>query len=486
MRDHNLSRSFLVLTLSVVATATSAMCQGGYNERGPLGVFAQGLSLKDTRNNRPAAIARKPAGDRLPLSFGTVPFTDEPVYSADLLIPGGVLDIDAMSTGNDILPIVYREVDTGEGTVETYVIEPRQGLFGWASIAFGYGALDSSSGVINDRQQVVGSVTADIFSYWFADSVGLPQDLVGKVMFEAGREHMRLPAEMDVMALDTYMPVIKDSGGLPGAWIQRTDNWYFSITPESANDIRTAWCACQQYFTFTEADKVTAATVFRVEWDGVAWSRIAPEFLPAQTNIPAEANIDALAYDEATDRFVFSLQYGPFAEGHSQFQVGSTTRPPLDLYGPNPDRPGEHATIEELLGTVGDVTMLCGLDPQAHAVPPDGALSPWMGMATSGPLSPLRRLTASVERFLAPNGEHSLMVMASALPPVPGTLTWSLRVGGVEITLPFAHLGDSWSDIRELPLRTVVTGHLPMELQATFESAAGSLIVDSWVIEMHL
>ncbi|WP_145201408.1 hypothetical protein [Planctomycetes bacterium Poly30] len=214
------------------------------------------------------------------------PFTltaTDPIYSTGVLFPGSnPPTIDAMSTGNDVIPAA-----NSVGT-------PAVGLanFNWLALAVTVknGGTGKNPSILWQEQGKYGSRTgASVLSYYFDGSIGINPRLVDKTVLEASRNHLGYASTSsnDINAMDYGIGLMTcNEGPNLDPLIYTTNEFFFSVTREWANSNSTVAFARHPGTTAAPSLPPHAGTIYRLEWNenatatAGAWS--APEeFVPA-------------------------------------------------------------------------------------------------------------------------------------------------------------------------------------------------------------
>jgi hypothetical protein len=182
-------------------------------------------------DNSMSTIHRKPPG--LPAQMGTFAGTGGngvPEFRADLIatslgLAPSALQIDAMSTGNDLLPMVYEVLSSSSSSSYSVQVNSPQG---WAVLYFSVASTPGGT---------TPPVGADIMGLYFGNPAfpsryrnGLFHELV-----RADYAGIALPPTAGIAAMDFGMGLIQANGGRKDAGlIEVVDKLYFSLTPSSA------------------------------------------------------------------------------------------------------------------------------------------------------------------------------------------------------------------------------------------------------------
>ncbi|MEO0479654.1 MAG: hypothetical protein AAF196_09260 [Planctomycetota bacterium] len=495
----------------ILVLHSQLVAQGGV--RDPFATLEQGFILEGQ-----SAVLYKPPGDKVvaPGEFGSVYTNPEtPVFQAGLVFGSDHLDfirMDAMSTGNDFVPLVERGVINGE---IFYAIEPGVPSSGasWASIIMsvdeqaGEDAAAASTLGLRHSQYSEGS-GAELFNYWFAGNTTLPAELDDRAYFVAGSEHLGYDSAQNITALDTFMPLVvsaneKQSVGalVPGALGEVV--WYFSIDQASADYIHGEWSDApgspkHQFEPGFELSKVTAATIFSTTWDrqNRIWEPITVFRTPDQLGVMDGAEVDGLGVSlrNLDDLVLFSLlpeqsqepNPGPGMPAFTNSQIfvgGNDSYSTLLIDGPDSQRPQDRIGLRN----TSNIDALCGLDPE-------GVLSPWVATPSTTSM-PLGRFGLSAQRYVHASGDIYIQMHATGLPTATsGTLTFFAQAiindvpAGLRVLRRVRLSGQSEIE-RRLPLNIVGNGG-EGRIYAVFKPSGGGaglgLGAASWELAFDL
>jgi len=348
-------KPFSLLLLSLAAAAPTQV--GTEFERGPFAAMAHDLSLR--QQTGAMVLVRKPVGDAsAPPALPSQPLEDEPDFRPQTLFGPALpyVDVDAMSTGNDLLPIhpVTGDLDPG-----------RNG--GWMALTFSVtsGTVDTAEGVVRQRSLRPERAGADLFGYFLRDSnadpasLGIPIELIDKVFLQQGNEHIGIAStqqnQADMDAHDAYMPWLA-IGPLPEdlGFVRTRTDFFFSVTPASA-----ALLESQRGGTLANwlpASTMRPGDVYRLTWNNGQWSTPSVFRTAVELVDNPDADVDALAID----LFV--------AGGLGQAVLFSTVGDPVQLRLQPPNGPVREARTPigpiRLIDT-GDVDAVCSYDPES-------------------------------------------------------------------------------------------------------------------------
>jgi hypothetical protein len=240
-------------------------------------------------------------------------------YDLEDLFPslqvGNLPEIDAMSTGNDVIP-----------RANQYGAPIMNGS--WMALAISVENQENGDnpGILtNQYAQFGGDTGASIFSYYFEGSSGITPALVNSEILEASRTHLGYHAnsKTDVSAIDHGIGLITyDVAQLAGLPIANDVQFYFSVTPTWASANATLNFAFSQsgVGTGTPTETPDAGVVYLITRAGSAWSqpvvfRTVSEMqwalwpaVPGQTTPtgPHAFDIDMLAVDPVEGTIIFS------------------------------------------------------------------------------------------------------------------------------------------------------------------------------------
>lgn len=298
------------------------------------------------------------------------------------------LQIDGMSTGNDLLPLVF---DAAQQTFQ--IQQDAAPALDWAAIFLALQADGSNDG-------------ADVVGYYFANP-GFPQVLrntfypeILRDEYETGSVPSPAVSGADVAALDAGMGIIESNDGMrePGV-IERFHELYFSLTPASASALGAVIGAN----TPVPCD---GATIFRATYNlatGDVWG--VDVFLRGnQLGLEEGADVDALAvgYSLSPPPSVLPPLY-PVATGSTGVRVLFSTvsgTEQLLMYATPNGAPGINGPVvrplrndggNPILGVIGTLTGnvkgVCTKDPETGAraasfgIPSRDILAPDLGLS---------------------------------------------------------------------------------------------------------
>lgn len=282
------------------------------------------------------------------------------------------LQFDGMSTGNDLLPLVFHW-STNVASQEFRIHQPPAPAPDWAAIFL---ALESDGQ--NDGADVVG--------YYFSNP-GFPQYLrntfypeILRAEYETGSVPSPAASGAQVAALDAAMGIIETTGGArePGI-IERFHELYFSLTPSSALALGAAIGANSP----TPCD---GATIFRATYDLGNGAVLGVDVFLRGSDLELDSgdDVDALAvgYSIAPPPSVTAPLY-PLVAGQSsvrvlfstvsgaeQLMVYATPNGAPGISGPvvRPLRNGGGNPLVGPAGTLsGNVKGVCAKDPETGA-----------------------------------------------------------------------------------------------------------------------
>jgi hypothetical protein len=349
-----------ILVFWTVAALASARAQNP-PVRGPFSAFPQAVSLPLPGEQ----LLIKASGD----GFDAVPYVavppGKPDFRLESLFPSGtvrnVLDLDAISTGNDnvfLVPGQPGRINLGAGNV-------------WAAIHFSVSTDSIGDPGSTVRSRVGPGIGSDLFGFYVPGSLGIDPSLPGNVFVEQLFSDMNFQSGEDVDALDLMLPlIVQDDAGASSPFTvlfaPNQDKLYFSVTSASA----TAIDAVEPSF-FGNAP-ASGATLLRVVWQGTSWS--SPELVktPSELDLPDAADIDALSVNTyAGGALIFSIAPPPsgspplYSNSNQELNAAELyvllplpqTLTTLKLPNGDPVRPALHLRTDD------NVDGLCSSDP---------------------------------------------------------------------------------------------------------------------------
>lgn len=433
--------------------------------RGPFAAIAHGLSLANQAGAN--SVLFKTVGDQTSApAVPPVPIAGAPNFAMTTLFGGqaSYFDLDAMSTGNDLIPV------NEEG-----MIVPDENN-GWVAITFSVttATTDVAGTIVNLRSQMPQpSHGADLFGYFLLDSntdpstLGVPAELVGRAFLQQGVEHSAIatPAEMD--GHDAFMPyvaagVIPDDLGL----LRTVDRFFFSVTQLSAtaiNQARTPGSVLANWFP----QPVSAATVYGMHWTSSGWS--APYVLRSASSLDLdpEEDIDALAVDYTNEDGIVVL-----------FSTTTTTRPQLLLALPNSGGSEARTPIGPVkLVAEGDVDAICTYDPESGE-----GFNPYIAFpyAVAG-FSPKIGLSAAGDGLA-----YQVIASGWSGPKTAGAMSLYMLVGGIWYPLVTSQQRSTTDHSMQFSftLPSPPPAGAMVDLLAVFEPEFNGLHQPSWMVRL--
>ncbi|MEZ5964873.1 MAG: hypothetical protein R3F56_13590 [Planctomycetota bacterium] len=272
-----------ILVCAYLGTTLAAQTANVLDE--PRGAFQAIPHFLCTDSASIPMVAQKAFGDHptnfppfAPIQFGG----DAPDFSMTAMFGASAqsVEIDAMSSGNDMIPL--------NGSDE---LDPHGG-HGWVAIMYSVAEGAACAGTIIDaRRALPRGVGGDLYGYFLdgsntAPPNGVPASLVGNIVLEQGSEHMGLPADVELQAFDPYLPYIAAGVG-PGALMPNCDILYFSVTQASAAALtgRPGW-----------PPSVHGADILSIGWNATAHTWGAPQVFRSHVDLQLwNEDVDALA-----------------------------------------------------------------------------------------------------------------------------------------------------------------------------------------------
>jgi hypothetical protein len=464
----------------------------------PLSGLAHGLIIDTPPNG--TMVKGKPTGDRPLQDLPIAPNNSAPIYSISALLGNSTLapqfKMDSMSTGNDNIPVVSQSLND-----EHWIVDPSTGG-GWAAIAVSvaevYEATDDPNSAFARRIQDAGPFGrgSDIFSYWFSGNIGLPADLIDTAFFEFGAVNMSLPTSSHVTGLDTYMPAVIDTQGDGTNLVPVTSKWYFTLSQSTVSAIQNNWTTWGSLFSQlphpsvfrpdlrpVSSSEIGQNYVYMAEWTG-SWSKIYKVFTPAELGLVGTDAIDAIAFFDVPNkrnRIVMSLTLNSpsslTSSGHSEQVLvgGPLLQSNSGPGGHKPLRTIDGQTIPSKIGFTNDteIDSVCTYDPDVLAI---AAFCKWMAMPELGQQP--AAIGSSAARFRASNTEDGLLLQATDLPNVSGSVMWEVSVGPRTVSVTRQKTGPRMQTFLRIPTTTTDT----IIIKTTFLNS--QMVVHGWELKL--
>jgi len=383
-----------------------------------MAAFPQAISLP----GQGGGIFLKVPGDQSTAPFELPPGITTPDYSVQSMFPQTspidgrslhtLIDIDAMSTGNDKIPVnASNEVD------------PTM-LASWAAMTLSVtpGSVGEPESLIRARSTSPAGVAADAFSFFFEGAGNLiGPGLEGQTFLEQTAGHIGFdtstPVDMD--ACDYFLPlIIMNPTQQGGPFCSQFREFYFSLTQASAQEVN-------DWFPVLFGDALHGGDVLRLDWDAGAGQWFAPTvYRDAQqlglTPEPTQDDVNALMYDSQTNTLIFSTDNPTRARFLVQPNL-TTGHSTLMRLGGDPIPPG----IKIQGGD--DIDALCGFDPHA------GQYSFWLATPESTAL-PGQELGLSIARshdLFGPMPDRAWIIVSGfgSIRPADGVLEFKFWDG---------------------------------------------------------
>ena len=389
------SLAAFLLAAPVAAQISSQQASGIHSS------LAAGLSLdKATRppGTSEQTLLKAPLNQTsAPAEFSTLSLAGATDYSVTALFASlsGVasgIEIDAHSTGNDLMPpFAVRPVGSG--------CYPNLGNR-WMSISISVtndspGApngfiSDRHAGQIGDRDKP----GSDILSYYFADSQGIASSLVNRTLLEQAAETISYGGSgnlANIDALDWGMGVLSHAqASSPALLFPHRDRLYFSISADCVVDVNNR---CSHNFAYKGSAIVAAdaATIYESTWDGAGWAMPRVYRTPAQLGLSPNDDLDALAVNATNGVTVYSTQV---VSGRSQLLADNGDNPAFPSLAGNrtvfSDDDGPKVTKKiKVIDESDDIDAVCISDPEAGiygrylGTPVAGDAKAFMGLSTT-------------------------------------------------------------------------------------------------------
>ena len=350
-----------VVVISSDALAQLSVATRG---RGPFSAFSHLHSMEGAAGNDENLL--KPVGDQSTVPSAPVmpvnPDPNVPIWRLDAMFDASDLpniQIDAMSTGNDLL-----QIDPQTGQVDLSQIQA------WGALTYSVRANSTGQPGSWVRLRAASNngpgVGADVMSHIFESSVGVEPRLRGENFLEQRAEDMGHAASDEIDALDFFAPLLTMNGGTPGGVLfVNQDTFYFSVTSASAAALGGA---------FFNGGTPSGAYVMKMVWDPTLGKWGAPTVFrtPAQLGCdhPLTDEVDAIGYNSGQGALIFSTKVDANYPQRAQLEVSfGTLSPPMVITA----NPGEPLWTTLRITDTDDIDAICGIDPEA------GQLSSFLG-----------------------------------------------------------------------------------------------------------
>lgn len=394
--------------------------------------------------------------------------------------------IDAMSTGNDLIPGILVSVSPGVSAFRITQLGP----LGWSALFFSFrnGSLSPTSPEPMLRRFTNGGAGADLYS-WITPGSNVLGGFESAMFLDVASQRLGIPQSGEIAAMDIGMALMAQAKqSYVPVFAPHADDFYFSLTKASA-------AALTNQIPGIPSIHMSGATVFHVRWIAGAWSDIDVVVTPEElalaqstaTNTDQDPTndeeLDALAVDAQVSppRVIFSVQASP------------ANLPQLQYYRSGAGAGTGRGEVQDETGngiqvyTGGaDIDAICGIDPETILL-----LSPYLGTPFSYTPDPPFILSAT-HMVSTTSGAMTVVVDVNGPPPhgskldiqeAAGTLAVFYNVVGTAQWVLWGNLVP-WSgrgSVRSvLPVTVPVPG--PIQFQAAFIDAAGGLQVSSVVL----
>ncbi len=473
--------------------------------QGPASGLAAGLSLRSSMDR---TLVKAPGSQpsNPPKEWSRASFAVGPDYTYLAMFGALAVDveIDAMSTGSDIIP--NQDPSALSGT-------PNLSALGrWLGVVVSVkdGANGANAQSLIQRAKANGrSSGSDLFAYYFEESQGIHETLAGETLVTLTRESMGFDSMSgdDVDALDfalgvrAHAPLAVPDPMFPE--IQGPPEFYFSVTTDSADDLNVASPSGFAIDSLLNPVPAHPGDLYVLRWNGLSWDGPFVYRSWSDLGLLAEEDVDAIAVDPGRENTVFSTVVLPSVipgQGRSQLNYHNP------LSGSNPLRDQSGMLTTERLGGGDDTTdidAVCILDPVV-----EGMLSLYFGMVTGwldlpGLTEPMGLSVTRVEPIGSGATTSQLNIQLSgrrgpALAPtivaIVGTDDFDAAAGALGSTWttvagPVVRFDDGSEAANVLDFRVDIPDHvLPGSLAfaAVVLDLGGNIIGGSWVSEVRI
>ena len=297
-------------------------------QQGPTSALAAGLSLKQTPD---ATLVKAPLVQTTPpIQWSAGQFPNRPDYSLAALFGSlaSVIEINAHSTGNDLIPPLKDFANNPTGELDFATVDRWMGL----SISVDNDAQGQAGSLVEQRTQMTTGRTTpggDLYTYYLDGSKGIDSSLVGGTFLAQSSEQLGfVVGDEDIDALDFGMGVLSYAGSLSeqvtSKFFPRKTEFYFSLSAACVSAVNS-----NMHIGFP--GPVSSANVYHKTWDPAlsTWSATSVYASASSLSLDSADDIDALVIngnfpnssDPNARLIIFSTQP---KVGYSQLRVHET------------------------------------------------------------------------------------------------------------------------------------------------------------------
>ncbi len=366
----------------IAAFAPLASAQHGLWSSLPAGnVYTSGGMNWGVPVARDHPLVQSGGGWKAPLrDFNNVPTSAYPVYDAEAMFgptARWLVDIDAMSTGNSLIPVAP------DGTVQMPSATEFPNFWSALHVSVRRGTI--GPGANQHLQSMAGQSIGEggeILGYYFPGSqipaYYMTQPFLEHSAADVSVAQGALPGPAEISAIDSFMPFLETLGDDP--FFPFANTFYFSLTDASAQLLVNV-----DSFAAIDSTAMNGATIFKITWVDGAWSDVDPVILPESIGLSSDDEVDALDVAQSTAEIPFRLLLSvtsnslvevledpsdPLSEnlarGIFAVFVDSTGTATSDLL-PLRNDSGDVVTRAAGLTDPGDVDGICTVDPKYDA-----------------------------------------------------------------------------------------------------------------------
>lgn len=395
-----MTRRLTLLPLGVLLLSASLVAQVSMEPRiGPFSTTGLGFVLPGAANELwhyrgDEQVARQFA----PIAATGVVFSHEAILQQLGPQARAAVEIDAMSTGNDLIPVSF--------TATQARIEQRVAQLTWSALFFSLrrDSVSPTGPMPMSARAAMGGAGADLYSWITPGSVPLG-GLEDQVFLDVPAEVLGLARDADITAIDVPMALMVQHGGaFDPLFTPNRNRVFFSVTKASA-------VALQGMMPGISDVDVSGATIFTTTWDGSAWGAITVAKHPFELGLQGAAansaadddELDALAIDSTllSPLVIFSVR-APSPK--PQLMALRGAHGPFELLDENGD------PIQGVIGD-SDIDAVCGIDPEM------GLFSRWLGTPYHETAHP-PLITSATQMFAASTGLLTLVMDVHGGPAV--------------------------------------------------------------------
>lgn len=330
--------------------------------------------------------------------------------------PAGPYDVDAFTIGADQL-----HTDC-EGMIDLRTCNCWTRVF--FTVEDGIG-IAGTTGVVRQEMNRVDGAGADVFCYVPATASLIAASLKGVTTRAVDSTETGLflggstPTKGQLASLDMLAPLYELDDFVVN-YLDPDPIVYFSVTNTTRSRVPVGWWG---------GSVPSGATILRRQWDsaGGHWVTLAPLYTYSDLGVAANAEIDALAYNQGLDHLVLSFSRSTTPAGLSQLVFArNCVDGPITLNDltESDGSTGTRRVVDSIgVGSTGEVRGVCEDDPALSAAQPPltaGLMAHILGTPDQEIVPEWTTLAGQVYRSCDPVGNVTFTAHLTGLPPGPG------------------------------------------------------------------